>query len=92
MTGSNVKQASTLNRCLFFCLELQPRGDTVAGRPLFLHVTSIYPNEKKNKTQNCSHLRKGGGGEDCQGESVSSQALWQTRKGTKSLSAVLRVP
>ena len=48
MTVSYVKQASTLNRCLFFVLKYNRGGDTVAGRPLFLHVTSIYPYEKKN--------------------------------------------
>ena len=41
MTVSYVKQASTLNRCLFFVLKYNRGGDTVAGRPLFLQAYSI---------------------------------------------------
>ena len=59
-------------------------------------VLTVYQiitlHEKKNKTQNCPHLHKGGGREDCQGEGVFTPTQGQTRKGTKSLSTVLRVP
>ncbi len=39
MTVSKIKQASTLNRCLFVLKRvIQPRGGTETGRPLFLHA------------------------------------------------------
>ena len=55
-------------------------------------LTVSNPNEKKNKTQICSHLHKGGGCENCQSEGVYTSTQWQTRKGSGLLSEALRVP
>ena len=93
MTVSKNRQASTLNRCLFVLEKQYNRGEVLkqGGRCSYT-LTVIYLNEKKNKTRNCSHLHKGGGRKDCQGEGVFPPTQGQTRKGKKPLSTVLRVP
>ena len=72
--------------------ETQPRGGTDTGRPLFLQSINTNSHEKKNKTQICSHLHKGGGCENCQSEGVYPPTQRQARKGSEPLSEVLRVP
>ena len=77
--------------CLF--LKKYNRGEVLIQGGRCSYTLTVYnPNEKKNKTQICSHLHKGGGRENCQGEGVYTSAQRQTRKGSELLSEVLRVP
>ena len=92
MTIDGSKQASTLNRCLFI-IKKHNRGEVlIQGGRCSYSLSNTNSHEKKNKTQICSHLHKGGGRETCQSEGVCTSAQWQTRKGSGLLSEVLRVP
>ena len=86
------RQASTLNRCLFI-IKKHNRGEVlIQGGRCSYSLSNTNSHEKKNKTQICSHLHKGGGCENCQSQVVCTPAQWQARKGSEPLSQVLRVP